>query len=346
MGLVKLRVMMLAQLDSLFPDLSAALAYRTFCRPDLSSHRSSDHVSLVERARVHLRTADHVTVATEGGPVQAYVLQPNDGRVRANVLLVHGWSAEASFMSVFAHQLTKRGYRVVLFDFPAHGQSPGRRTTMINCAHAVRDVAETLGPIQFVVAHSLGGLATLLAGWGGKPMPRPYPFRAYACVSVPNSFPELVRGFASSISLSDTAQARLEEMLENYGGRKLEDFTSARLIEAIQRPVMFLHCEDDDEIGISNAETAIEGSSLAELKRFSGLGHRKILYAPPVVRAITSFVDKQAESLGPFEAWQVPALQPISLAQSFAERLKDQTRLAAKKRLRGFADEGNLQGAN
>ena len=337
---------MLAQLDSLFPDLSAALAYRTFCRPDLSSHRSSDHGSLVERARVHLRSAEHVTVATQGGQVQAYVLAPEDGKIRANVLLVHGWSAEASFMSVFAHQLTKRGYRVVLCDFPAHGQSPGRRTTMINCAHAVRDVAEALGPIQFVVSHSLGGLATLLAGWGGEPMPRPYPFRAYTCVSLPNSFPDLVRSFASSISLSGSAQARLEQMLENYGGRSLEDFTSANLIGAIQRPALFLHCEDDDEIEIANAERAAAGSKLAELKRFSGLGHRKILYAPPVVRAVTSFVDEQAKSLGPFEVWQVPAQRPISLGQSLAERLKDRARLAAKKRLRGFAGQENLQGAS
>ncbi len=336
---------MLAKLDSLFPDLSAALAYRTFCRPDLSSHRSSDHVSLVERARVHLRSADRVTVSTQGGPVQAYVLQPSDGKIRANVLLVHGWSAEASFMSVFAHQLTKRGCRVVLFDFPAHGQSPGRRTTMINCAHAVRDVAESLGPIQFVVAHSLGGLATLLAGWGEKPMPRAYPFRAYACVSLPNSFPDLVRGFGSSISLSDTAQARLVQMLESYGGHKLERFTSANLIGAIQRPALFLHCENDDEIEIGNAERAAAGSSLAELKRFSGLGHRKILYAPPVVRAITSFVDEQAKQLGPFEVWQVPAQRQVSLRQSLAERLKDQARLAAKQQLRGFSDRGDLQGA-
>ncbi|MEM6496085.1 MAG: alpha/beta fold hydrolase [Pseudomonadota bacterium] len=340
-----MQVMNLAQLDSFFPDLSAALAYRTFCRPDLSSHRSSDHGNLVERARVHLRTAEHVSVPTQGGTVQTYVLQPDDGKVRANVLLVHGWSAEASFMSVFAHQLTKRGYRVVLFDFPAHGQSPGRRTTMINCAHSVRDVAEALGPIQFVVAHSLGGLATLLAGWGGQPMPRPYPFRAYACVSLPNSFPELVRGFASSISLSGSAQARLEQMLENYGGRKLEDFTSANLIGAIQRPALFVHCEDDDEIDIGNSERAAAGSSTAELKRFSGLGHRKILYAPPVVRAITSFVDEQAQHLGPFEAWQVPKQRRVSLGQSLAERLQDQARLAAKQRLRGFGGQGNLQAA-
>ena len=85
---------------------------------------------------------------------------------------------------------------------------------------------------------------------------------------------------------------------------------------------------------------------MAELKRFAGLGHRKILYAPPVVRAVTSFVDDQAKHLGPFEAWQVPAQGRVSLGQSLAERVKDQARLAAKKRLRGFSDQGTLQGAS
>ena len=84
------------------------------------------------------------------------------------MLLVHGWTGEAAFMSAFAEQFRRRGLRAVLFDLPAHGRSAGARTTLISCAHAVREVAEALGPIQYVVAHSLGGLAALLAGGGRR----------------------------------------------------------------------------------------------------------------------------------------------------------------------------------
>ena len=128
-----------------------------------------------------------------------------------------------------------------------------------------------------------------------------------------NSFPDLVRSFASSISLSGLELARLEQMLKNYGGRILEDFTSANHIGTIQRLALFLHCADHDEIEIANAERAASGSKLVELKRFSGLGHRKVFYAPLVMRVVTSCVDEQGKSPAPFEAWQVPAQRPISL---------------------------------
>ena len=111
---------------------------------------------------------------TDGGELQAYVFEPETAWNGASVLLVHGWTAEASFMTAFAEHFRKRGFRIVLFDFPAHGQSLPERASLIDCAHAIRTVAEALGPIQFVLAHSLGGTAALLAGGGGAPMPRPW----------------------------------------------------------------------------------------------------------------------------------------------------------------------------
>lgn len=89
----------------------------------------------------------------------AHVVEPEKGEPRASVLVVHGWTSEASFMMAIAEYLRRRGYRVVLPDLPAHGLSPGARTSLIDCAHAVREVAEALGPMSFAVAHSMGGLA-------------------------------------------------------------------------------------------------------------------------------------------------------------------------------------------
>src|ERR1700719_4650401 len=138
--------------------LCGDFAYEQFCTPRLSSHRSPDHDLLIERARFHLRHAAPVQVPTSEGNIQAYVFEPGAPRVTATVLFVHGWTAEAAFMTVIGEQFRKRGFRSVLFDLPAHGKSAGERTNLIACAHVIRQVAETLGPIQFVVAHSLGGL--------------------------------------------------------------------------------------------------------------------------------------------------------------------------------------------
>ena len=119
----------------------------------------------------------------------------------ASVLLVHGWTSEASFMTAFAEYFRKCGFRIVLFDFPAHGQSTRERASLIDCAHAVRHVAEALGPIEYVLADSLGGMAALLAGGGGAPMPRGYPFRAFVLVAMPNDFSAVTRTFGEEEAL-------------------------------------------------------------------------------------------------------------------------------------------------
>ncbi len=168
------------------PARDGDVAYRRFCTPKISERRSDDHDVLVERARFHLRNAEWISVPTSEGPTQAYVFEPDAGSVKGSVLVAHGWTSEASFMAVFAEQLRRAGFRVVLFDQPAHGKSTRERASLIDCSRALLQVAEALGPIRFVVAHSMGCLASLLAGEGGAPMPRSYPFERYVLVSGPN----------------------------------------------------------------------------------------------------------------------------------------------------------------
>ena len=186
------------------PQAWGDFAYQRFCTPSLSRHRSPDHGRLVARARFHLRHAEELRIQTSTGDLQAYVFEP-DGPAAASVLLVHGWTGEAAFMSAFAEQFRRRGLRAVLFDLPAHGRSSGAHTTLISCGHAVREVAEALGPIQYAVGHSLGGHAVLLAGTAGAPMPRAYPFQDFVLVAVPNRFSQVTDSFSEELGLTGRA---------------------------------------------------------------------------------------------------------------------------------------------
>jgi pimeloyl-ACP methyl ester carboxylesterase len=59
--------------------------------------------------------------------------------------------------------LVDRGHAVVVFDLPAHGYSDGEWGLGFEAADAARAVAETLGPIEAIVAHSMGASAAGLA---------------------------------------------------------------------------------------------------------------------------------------------------------------------------------------
>ena len=271
------------------PELAGARAFRKFCTPELSTCRSVDHDRLVERARFHLRSARLQRHATSVGSIQCYVFEPK-GQSTASVLLVHGWTGEAAFMCAFAEYLCRRGVRSVLLDLPAHGQSAGRQTNLMDCAHAVREVAGAMGPIRFAIGHSIGGLAVLVAGEGRHPMPSQCLFEAYVLVAMPDRFGDVTRRFGDEQALSPAALRAFERRLERLADRKIADFTGSNLLTATGRPTLLVHARDDQEVPFADAERLTACAPCAELQAVDGLGHRMILYAPPVVRAAAAFL--------------------------------------------------------
>ena len=266
-----------------------ANAFKRFCTPSLSSRRTPDHAELVERARYHLRGAAWRRLETSVGELQTYAFMP-DSKPIASVLLVHGWTAEAAFLGAFADFLRRRGFRAVLLDLPAHGQSEGTETSLVECGRAVLDVAEALGPFQFALGHSIGAMAAAMAGEGHAPLPRAYPFEAYVLIAMPNEFSRVTAEFGEELGLSPAAQLDFEARLEALAHREIDAFTGAGLIRATRRPTLLMHARDDADVAFDCAIEMAKACGNAKLVTFDGLGHRAILYAPPVVRAAAAFL--------------------------------------------------------
>ena len=159
----------------------------------------------------------------------------------------------------------------------------------MDCAHAVREVAEATGPIHYALGHSIGAVAALLAGEGRQPMPRAFPFEAYVLVGMPDRFSDVTRRFGDELNLSRSALRVFEPRLEQLACRSIEDFTGSKLIAATQRPTFLLHSRDDEVVPFEDAERLAAAMPSAEFKVFDDLGHRLILYAPQTVRAAASF---------------------------------------------------------
>lgn len=279
------------RLDGFPPAVAGDLAFRRFCMPHLSTRRSADHTVLAERARFHLRNARWVSVPTTEGQVQTYVFEPEAGAVkRGGVLIAHGWTSEASFMAVFAEQLRRAGFRVVAFDQPGHGKSAQRHASLVDCSRALIQVVNALGPVRYAVAHSMGCLAVLMAGEGKAPMPAPCAIERYVLVSSPNRFSTITREFADELGLDERGLGVFERHLARIAHRPVASFSAVNLLQAIGRPALILHARDDQEVPFANAEEIAAACPLAELRPVDGLGHRNILFAPPVIRAAISYL--------------------------------------------------------
>jgi pimeloyl-ACP methyl ester carboxylesterase len=195
-------------------------------------------------------------------------------------------------MAAFADYMCRRNMRCVLLDLPAHGQSAGRQTNLMDCAHAVREAAKAMGPIRFAIAHSIGGLAALVAGEGGHPMPGPYPFEAYVLLGMPDRFADVTRRFGDEQALSPAGLQAFERRLERLAQRRIADFTGSNLLAATNRPTLLLHAHDDQEVPFQDAERLKAAAPSVELEAVDGLGHCMLLYAPPVVRAAAAFLQR------------------------------------------------------
>lgn len=278
-----------SDLSRLPPALAGDIAYRLFCEPALSERRSADHDRLAARARYHLRTARWVRVSSIAADLQAYVWEP-DGAPRGTVLVVHGWTSEASFMVAMVEPIRRAGFRVVLFDFPAHGYSSGHSVNLIGCARAVLAMAEAFGPVAAVVAHSFAGLAVLLVAEGGPPMPNAAKFDRIVLIACPNRLQDVTRDFGRYHNLSLAAQTHYERQLERVGHRSLAEFSIVNLWAHAPCPMLVIHSRGDPEIGAWNADAIVKGCAGTELCLYDGLGHRAILGAPPVMRRVMHYV--------------------------------------------------------
>lgn len=277
------------RLDALPAGQAADIAFRIFCTPELSQWRHAHHHKLTARARYHLRNARMEAIATPVGRVALYRLQP-DTPARGKVLFVHGWTSEASFMTALSEPVRRAGYEVLLIDLPGHGASEGRSTTLVDCARATLAVGLAQGPLAAIVAHSFGGMVSLLAMEGRPPLQQALKVPRIAMVASPNRLNEVTRLFAGHWQLDEAGRRGLEARLERIGHRSMAGFACANLLSACGARALVAHADNDEAIPFSAAREIADSIQGAELKPFSGLGHRNILFAPQVARSIVTFL--------------------------------------------------------
>jgi pimeloyl-ACP methyl ester carboxylesterase len=271
------------------PGLAGDTAFRRFCTPALSAQRPANYRQLADRARFHLRGARWERIRTPQAELQTYIFEP-DAPPKGTILLVHGWTAEAAFMTAFAEPLRRSGYRTVAFDFPAHGRSEDRYTNLAACARAMLSLAEAMGPIHAVIAHSFGGLVTLLVAEGGPPLYRAHRFEGLVLLACPNRLSDVTRDFGGGLKLGPAAQRAYERHIERVGHRTVADFSAVSLLKRTGQRALLLHSRDDEDVPFAQAEEIAAAVPGIELTAFEGLGHRRLLYAPPVTRAATRYV--------------------------------------------------------
>jgi pimeloyl-ACP methyl ester carboxylesterase len=269
------------------PDLAGSLAFRLFNRPQPAQMSCERECDMARSGAEKLAQANTFRVSSGKIDLQAYHFPTR--RQRGTIILVHGWTSQASHLMALVAPLVDQGFGVIAFDFPAHGRSSGSETNIVECARALQLVASFFPAVHGVVAHSFGGPVTALALAGLHSGTLGFDVNKIALIASPNESAYVMRAFGDAIGLQSQAQSGFEAQFESLCECPLEDFTGTHYFSRINRPMLVLHGDKDREIPHAH------GSRYGELEQcdfvsLNGLGHRDILYAPEVGRRIGHFM--------------------------------------------------------
>lgn len=230
--------------------------------------------------------AERDSVFWEGRPLQRY--QWGDPAAPA-ILLVHGWNGRGPQLGAFAAPLNAAGLRVVGFDAPGHGCSPGRSTNIFEFAAAVRALAAASGPIAGAVAHSFGVPACARALAQGWELPR------LVAIAAPADAEFLLTRFARLLDIPDPVIAAMRERVERRFGMDIfARLATDEMLKDRPLPGLIIHDRDDRDVPSTHAERLHRAWPGSRLLLTDNLGHRRILRDRDVIAAAVRFLSESA----------------------------------------------------
>ena len=208
------------------------------------------------------------------------------GKGDKKALVVHGWSGRATQMFKIIEALLQQGYKVVSFDAPAHGKSTGNKTMMPEFIKSIETVAETYGPFDVAIGHSMGGIA-LLNVQGNRPL-----FKKLVIIGAPDSIFNIFNNFVKLLELKPIVAKKLIAVFEKITGKSIFDFHGSAQTKKIKEPVLIVHDEDDKEVPVTDALNNYKQLKNGQMLKTKGLGHSRVLKNKAVVDEMINFIRK------------------------------------------------------
>jgi pimeloyl-ACP methyl ester carboxylesterase len=208
------------------------------------------------------------------------------------VILLHGWNGRGSQMGFLARAIAARGFQSVAFDGPAHGDSPGRRTNLINHSAALVDVAIGFTDLHGIVGHSFGALA-LSYRWAELP-----PLDRLVMISPPAEMMIYSRMFMRAIGGNNEVHRRMLEIYRRKFGVVWDELSVESLDPDLDIPLLVVHDRSDRQAPFNHGQRTCKAWANAHLFETEGLGHLLILRNDAVAQEIAGFMAAGRREIG------------------------------------------------
>ena len=263
--------------SALAPERAVEKAARLFATPPRFPNTPRELEVLATGTRFAVRDGDLDLMAWRFGRID-----------RPVVLLSHGWGGRGAQLHSFVAPLVEAGYQVVLFDHTGHGQSGGVASSLVHFVDGLDAVARDLesrgARIAAVVGHSLGAAAAGVWLNGNA-----RPIRA-VLVAPPTSVQRHADYFARKLGISASVRRAMQERFERALGRSWQEFELPHSVAHVRAAALVIHDGADREVRPSAGLALARAWPDARFVGTRGLGHRRILRDPDVVRDVVDFI--------------------------------------------------------
>ena len=128
------------------------------------------------------------------------------------ILFIHGWTGRGTQAAPFLNGLLSAGYGVISFDAPAHGESPGKQTNILEITDVVLALDKKYGPFNAAITHSFGGMIAAYAMILG------IKFEKVISICPPADLDVIIDNFSRSLSIPNgSMQFMLNKLKKTYG---------------------------------------------------------------------------------------------------------------------------------
>ena len=221
-------------------------------------------------------------IASINKRIKTYELEGN----KKKVLLVHGWSGRGSQLSSIANECNKKGFYVVSFDAPAHGDSSSSTTNVPEFVEAINFLNTTKGPFDYAIGHSFGGASIFNYCRKYKG------FKKIVVIGTQSKLSTYFEEFIKIIGLKEDYSKKIMTLFENKVGEKILDYDPESFVRKIASKTLIIHCSDDNYVNFSSAVVLNKEIENSEIYKTIGLGHKKILGDEKTISRLINFLIK------------------------------------------------------
>ena len=200
------------------------------------------------------------------------------------IVALHGWEGKGISFLEFVDPLVAAGYKVVTVDVPGHGLSKEKEADLTYFIDSLATVAKVFGPLHGIIAHSFGGLATILA------LEQHIPVNQVVFISAASSPNMIIGEFGRIFNLGDKVVDGIKRNIEKRTKKPFATYVPRIDAPKPDIPVLIIHDKNDRVLPYGVSDELLKFFPKAQKITTTGLGHQKILRDPAVVQQVTKFL--------------------------------------------------------